>query len=97
MLINFKFEIDEESYELRCEIVNKMVELFHISHEEAINRMNSQWRGQIIKGDGCMVFHEDEEYWANSIYYTDNSYWWMQEMGDRLKVKVYNPEKGRYE
>lgn len=43
-----------------------------------------------------MVFHEDEEYWANAIYYTDDSYWWMPEMPDTLKVKVYNSENGRY-
>ncbi len=98
-MINFKFEVDKKGYEFCCEIADKMIELFNISHEEAIDRINSQWSGQIIKNDdyNYIVFHEDEEYWANTIYYTDESYWWMEDMRDKLKVKVYNLEVERYE
>ena len=96
-MINFKFEVDKESYEFCCQIANKMIEFFNISYEEAIDRINSRWSGQIIKGDNCIVFHEDEEYWAIAIYYTNDSYWWMTENRDRLKAKVYNKKVKRYE
>ena len=96
-MIEFKFEFDEQSYQFCHKIADKMGELFCINYEEAIDRINSQWNGQIIKGDDCLVFHEDEEYWANAIYYTNDSYWWMEEYRDGLKAKVYNQEIGRYE
>ena len=77
MRVKFEFEVDEESYEYCCEIADKMVEFFCISYEEAIARVNSQWRENIMIGYERLLFHELPEDWANHIYYTHDSYWWM--------------------
>jgi hypothetical protein len=76
-MIAFDFKTDSES-QVFCEsIVNKMVEMFNINIEEAVGRVNRAWRGQELIGPDRMIYHEDEEYWANTIYYGKDSYWWL--------------------
>lgn len=73
----FSFKTDQESYKYCEEILKKMVALFSIEESEALGRMNRSWEGQDLRGDDEVIYHEDEEYWANTIYYGKGSYWWM--------------------
>ena len=75
MKINFNFKTDEQSYEFCLMILNKMIELFKISREEALGRMNRTWN-ELEFIDADIIYHEDEEYWANNIYYGKDSLWW---------------------
>ncbi|MEW8987645.1 MAG: hypothetical protein AB2401_11715 [Bacillus sp. (in: firmicutes)] len=60
---------------LSTEIAKKMMELFGISEKEAIGRINRHWRGETIKGPKDLIYHEDPEYWAKTIYYGKDSMW----------------------
>jgi hypothetical protein len=61
------FETDRQSAEF-CELIaSRMTALFGISSEEAIGRINRDWRGQKIVGND-IIYHEDEDYWAKTIY-----------------------------
>ncbi len=72
----FTFKTDEQSRDY-CELIlQEMVQLFGISEEEALVRMNRTWRGLEFLGDNDLIYHEDEEYWANNIYYGKDSMWW---------------------
>jgi hypothetical protein len=66
-------------------IANKMVELFGIFIDEAVGRINRDWRGQEIIGMD-IIYHETEEYWAKTIYY-GGAHWWKGEEG--LKPRPY--------
>ncbi len=82
----FLFVTDKNSEEFCLLIAHKMVELFGISKEEAIGRINRDWKGQEIVGMD-VIYHEDEEYWAKEIYYGHDSRWWKGETG--LKPSSY--------
>ena len=84
----FDFKTDKESYEFCMLIANKMVELFKISLNEAIGRINRDWNGKDILGLD-VVYHEDEEYWAKTIYYGHDSFWWLKEGKEELKALPY--------
>ena len=86
---NFEFVTDEESEEFCIEIAKKMIELFGISMDEAMGRINRCWEGLEIVGDD-LIYHEDEEYWAKNIYYGKNSFWWLKEGSEDLKPLPYN-------
>jgi hypothetical protein len=73
----FDFQADVETLPLIYLIVETMMERFSIRRDEAIGRMNRLWRGQEIIGAEDLIFHEDEEYWANTIYYGKDSMWWQ--------------------
>lgn len=89
----FEFKTDDKMEKYCIEIAETMVRLFNISIEEAFGRINNHWRGQELVGYECLVMHEDEEYWANTIYYTEDSFWWMPEQKDSLKVRKYNNQQ----
>ncbi|ASA54568.1 hypothetical protein [Vibrio gazogenes] len=74
---HFEFKTDSESAAYCEEILGKMIELFAIDSEEAIGRMNKYWHNQIIVGEDDPIYHEDEEYWAKTIFYGKDSFWWM--------------------
>jgi hypothetical protein len=75
-MTSFEFETDDQSRAFCEQIAGKMVELFGISQQEAIGRINRDWRG--LKVIGCdIINHEDEAYWANTIYYGKGSNWWL--------------------
>lgn len=84
----FEFITDDQSEEFCNEIAEKMIELFGISKDEAIGRINSLWRGLEIVGLD-LIYHEDEEYWAKTIYYGHNSCWWLKEGKEELKPVPY--------
>lgn len=83
----FIFKTDKESYEYCVSIIDKMVELFGITKEEALGRMNKTWGNLELVGDDDLIYHEDEDYWANNIYYGKNSRWWTNP--DGLKPLPY--------
>ena len=72
----FFFITDGKSQEY-CELIaNTMTEVLGISSSEAKERINKHWAGQNITGEDDLIYHEDEEYWANTIYYGKDSKWW---------------------
>jgi hypothetical protein len=83
----FIFETDDQSTAFCEEIARQMVELFGITHEEAIGRINRDWRGLKIVGPDDVIYHEDEIYWAKTIYYGKGSNWWLNPAN--LKPRPY--------
>ncbi len=77
----FLFETDQQSEEFCLRIAQEMMMLFGITELEAIGRINRQWQGQKIVGPDLMIYHEDEEFWAKTIYYGPGVYWWLGEEG----------------
>ena len=96
-MIDFEFKYSEENYDFFCEIVDLMVKLFNISHDEAVERVNSQWKNHDLSEDDCMVYHEMPDFWANEIYFKSGSYWWLSEEKDNLKPKAFNSDTKIYE
>ena len=76
---------DAEALDFCRNLVAEMVLRFDISREEAIARINQQWsqtddgtdqpRTLIIGRD--IVYHEGTDYWAKTIYYGKESFWWL--------------------
>jgi len=86
----FEFTTDPESAEFCEAIVNRMVALFGISTGEAIGRINRDWHGLDIAAPNDVIYHEDEEYWAKTIYYGKGSNWWLSP--PNLKPRAYPEE-----
>ena len=61
-------ELDERSEEYLMSIKNEMISLFSISEDEAHGRINLFWNKKVFRGDQIMLYHEDETYWAKTIY-----------------------------
>lgn len=64
-------------------IADKLVNLFGISREEAVGRINRFWSGKAFATDVdlLVLLHQTEEYWAKTIYYGPDSEWWLSETG----------------
>ena len=75
----YNFTTDALAEEFMDEIAVRMVELFGITEDEAIERINEHWRGQSIAGEDDMIYHEDEDFWAKTIYYGPNKMWWLED------------------
>lgn len=73
----FEFETDIQSLQFCEAIVAQMVVLFGITTNEAIARINRDWHGLKFVGSEDMIYHEDEDYWAKTIYYGKGSNWWL--------------------
>jgi hypothetical protein len=84
---SFEFETDSQSAAFCHEIARQMVELFGIPLEEAIGRINRDWKGLKIVGPDDVVYHEDEAYWAKTIYFGKGSNWWLNP--PNLKPRPY--------
>lgn len=76
MNVKFDFFVDNESKEFCVEIVEEMVREFGLNREEAIGRLNRQWRGNDFTGEDDIRYHETSNFWANEIYYGSDSNWW---------------------
>lgn len=85
--MKFKFETDAKSQAFCESIAHEMVRLFGISSDEAVGRINKEWRNQSIVGDD-IIYHETEDYWAKNIYFGKSSEWWLSPPG--LKPKRYS-------
>ena len=73
---NYQFVTDKESRVYVDAILDEMVRLFSIPEEEALGRINRAWKALELIGDEDLIYHEDEEYWAKTIYYGKDSEWW---------------------
>lgn len=87
----FLFAVDQEAESFWEEVAEKMVILFNISKDEAIGRINEQWKNTIIGGSDHITYHENTEYWAQFIYYENGTYWWLDDW-----MKANTPKPGRY-
>lgn len=75
-MTQFTFRTDEQSRD-SCElIIREMVDRFGIVREEALERVNRMWGGLEIIGEEGLVYHEDEVFWAVTIFYGKDSGWW---------------------
>jgi hypothetical protein len=72
----FEFQATGDSLELCEAIVDRMVELFGISVDEALGRVNRVWRGRQFE-DLDIICHETADSWANSIYFGRDD-WWLK-------------------
>ncbi|MDR4469073.1 MAG: hypothetical protein MRJ68_12395 [Nitrospira sp.] len=72
----FEFATGPEAQVFCCNIVRRMSDLFQIPEEEAIGRMNRFWKGLSFDRKDDLIFHETEDFWANTIYYGRKSKWW---------------------
>jgi hypothetical protein len=74
----FSFKTDQKSEVFCMSIAREMVAAFGISQSEAIRRISHFW-GQLteIIGENDLVYHEDERYWARTVYYGAGSFWWI--------------------
>lgn len=75
--MNYTFTTDAQSRAFFNTIADRMSVLFKIGSEEAVGRMNRLWNGQIFTGADNLIYHEDEEFWANTVFYGGDSKWWM--------------------
>lgn len=78
MTHEYEFEVDSDGGRFCEEIVEVMVNHFGITRDEAVERINRHWRGQKILGED-VIYHEDAEYWAKTIFYGKDSLWWLEE------------------
>ncbi len=75
-IFSFKFRVTNESETFCREIINVMIQLFEISSEEALGRLNEHWKGNDFTDEDDIRYHEDESFWAYDIYYGHDSLWW---------------------
>jgi hypothetical protein len=66
--MSFTFTTDTQSNAFFEEIASRMVALFRVGHEEAVGRMNRLWSGQTFTGPDDLIYHEDEDFWANMCF-----------------------------
>jgi hypothetical protein len=83
----FAFQTDSDSEAYCQEIAREMAELFDIPESEAIGRMNRDWNGLALVGEDDVIYHDEPEYWAKTIYYGKDSFWWLKKAG--LKPRPY--------
>ena len=76
----WSFTCDEEFNSFCDEIIAEMVKLHEISEEEAAGRIDRHWKGQQIVGPDNMVYHEEPDFWANTVYYGPEAFWWMEDV-----------------
>lgn len=75
----WQFVTDAKSDTYCRMIVAAMIRLFGMAEEEAIGRINRSWgaRGLSFLGEFDLIYHELPEDWANRLYWTDESFWWV--------------------
>lgn len=74
--MKFEFITDDKSQEYCESIANVMINLFSITDEEAIGRINRYWNGMELIGKYHVLYHEEEDEWAHIIYYGNESKYW---------------------
>ena len=86
----FPFKTDQKSETFCASVAREMVGRFGISESEAIRRIGRFWSHLSgIVGDQDVVYHEDESYWASTIYYGAGSFWWIT--GDERERRQLPP------
>ena len=83
-MTRFPFKTDEKSAAFCFAIAREMVQLFGISEVEAIQRICRHWRHLTeLVGEQDIIYHETEDYWARTIYYGKDSFWWIADRASR--------------
>ena len=78
-MTEYAFPTCAETRDLCDRVVIEMQRLFGVSAAEALGRINRQWAGDDLSSPDDIVLHEEEEFWAKTIYYTKDSMWWLDE------------------
>jgi hypothetical protein len=86
-MMKFSFIADQMAQEYCEDIVHEMTELFGITEDGAIGRVNDRWSGLEMIGPDQILYHDSITYWANIIYYGPGKRWW--EGTDGLKPIPY--------
>lgn len=73
------FDADEKTKLYCLKIAIEMTNIFNISMNEAIGRINNQWKKSKDFIDSGLVFHKNPISWAKTIYYEDGTWWWVEE------------------
>ena len=79
--IEFDFVTDEQAKAHYLEIVEEMINLFGISQEEAVGRINRAFAGERLVGSYEEIwwfYHEVPADEAKFIYYEPGTYWWIE-------------------
>lgn len=87
MNIKFNFSVDQQAQKFCEKIANEMCRLFNISMNEAVIRINAHWQEQVITGEDDIVYHEDETFWANQIYFDESYSWWLDSPPTPMKIR----------
>jgi hypothetical protein len=85
--IKFEFLTDQQSQAFCEKVAAEMCRLFGISLDEAVERIDAHWYEQEILGEDDLVYHEDETFWANQIYYDQSYSWWLEKPPTPMKVR----------
>ena len=75
----WSFRVDAEVEKFLREIRTNMVLKFNISNADAVEKINSYWKSRdaILKDD--LIFHEESDYWVNTIFFGKGSGWWLSD------------------
>jgi hypothetical protein len=65
----FTFIGNRELYDWCERVVQRMTEMFGITREEALAKINQFWQGQDFTDSYDLYLHETNEYWARVFYY----------------------------
>jgi hypothetical protein len=85
----FTIKLDSEGEEFFNEVVDKLIELFEITEEEAIGRINRYWGKTDFTGKEYLIIsHDGEEEWAKTLYYGKESHWWLRK-GEKIEPIPY--------
>jgi hypothetical protein len=75
----FTFPIDANGQDFCEEIVREMISLFQVSEDEALGRINREWRNVKLIGIEHVIYHEGKRFYAKDIYFGHDSHWWKDE------------------
>ncbi|TJY42403.1 hypothetical protein E5161_10445 [Cohnella pontilimi] len=85
----FSMKLDSDGEEFFARVVDKLIELFEITKEEAVGRINRYWGKTDFTGEEYLtISHGGEEYWAKTLYYGKDSEWWIRE-GENIDPTPY--------
>lgn len=87
--VELEMEMSDKARDYIEEIIHEMLVWFPITRDEAVGRVNQQWRHLDYIGDSDLMFHETPVDWAKTIYYGKDSRWWLGEEG--LRPVPYEP------
>jgi hypothetical protein len=91
---SFSFIVDSKAEIFCANIITAMRKHFGITRTEAAKRLNQAWAGLDLTGPNEVIYHEDEDYWAWTIYYGKASYWWLTgEERSNQKLPALQPLK----
>ncbi len=93
-MATFPFKTDADSQQFCESIASEMTRLFGIAEEEALLRICRFWAHlPEFVGSDDIIYHEDESYWANTIYFGGDSFWWITgEDRTRRKLPPLTPK-----